>query len=70
MLFYIKAKVTLRVQGISGPWERVIAWLVNTPSGTVNEAKQKYEEQVKRDFAHMLFSSANFEYLEVTGEIK
>jgi hypothetical protein len=35
-----------------------------------SEAKQKYEAQVKRDFAHMSFSEISFEYTMVAGEIK
>jgi hypothetical protein len=68
MLFYLRANTTLRVQGISGPFLRTIGWLVNADN--VNQAKAKFEEQVKKDFAHMHFSESHFEYVEVTGEIK
>ena len=68
MLFYIKAEVTMRVFGISGPFVRTVSWLVN--GANIVEAKQKYEAQVKRDFAHMQFETAEFEYKELTGEIK
>ena len=58
----------MRVQGISGPFLKTITWLVN--AADPNQAKAKYEEQVKRDHAHMLFSQIQFEYLEIAGEIK
>ena len=68
MLFYVKANVTLRIQGISGPFIQMVSWLVNADNHI--QAKIKYEEQVRRDFAHMNFSGISFEYLEVAGEIK
>jgi len=68
MLFYIRANVTLKVRGISGEFHRTIGWLVNAVDH--NHAREKFEAQVKKDFAHMQFEQASFEYLEVAGEIK
>lgn len=67
MLFYIRANVSLKVDGISGPFIRPISWLVNADNHIL--AKQKFENQVKKDFAHMQFRSAEFEYTEIAGEI-
>jgi len=68
MLYLLKANVTMKVQGISGPFLKTVTWLVNAENP--NQAKFKYEEQVKRDHAHMHFSDIAFEYLEFAGEIK
>ena len=68
MLYYLRANVTLRVAGISGPFTRTVSWLVN--AANPNQAKSKYEEQVKKDFTHMQFNDIAFEYTEFAGEIK
>jgi hypothetical protein len=68
MLYYLRANVTLRVAGISGPFVRTISWLVNADNP--DQAKWKYERQVKRDFTHMQFSDVAFEYIEFAGEIE
>jgi hypothetical protein len=68
MLFYLKANVTMRVAGISGPFVRTVSWLVNAENP--DHAKFKYETQVKKDFAHMQLSHIEFEYTEFAGEIK
>jgi hypothetical protein len=68
MLFYIKAKVSIRVAGISGPFERSHSALVN--ANNVTEAKQKFEVVVKRENSNMQAQSFNFEYVEIAGEIK
>lgn len=68
MLFYIKAKVSIRVTGISGPFEKNSSALVNAT--TVSEAKTKFENNVKRENANMQAQSFNFEYTEIAGEIK
>jgi hypothetical protein len=67
MLFYIEAKIVIRVQGISGPFEEVIVWLVNAP--TLPVAKAKFEAQVRRDKARMEAQSFTFEYLKTAGTI-
>jgi len=43
-LYTLKAKVSLRVDGISGPFEKVHAWHVNANS--IEEAKSKFEARV------------------------
>lgn len=68
MMFYIKSIVTIRIGGISGPFIQTVSWLVNAED--VNQARQKYESKVKRDYSHMNFSSINFEYTEVAGTIQ
>ena len=68
MLFYIKAKVSIRVAGISGPFQRECSALVN--ANVVTEAKQKFENVVKHDNSNMQAQSFNFEYVEVASEIK
>lgn len=68
MLYYLRANVSLRVAGISGPFLKTISWLVN--ANNPSEARAKFENQVYRDFAHMQFNDAQFEYTEFAGEIK
>ena len=68
MLFYIKAKVSIRVAGISGPFVRECSALPN--ANNVAEAKQKFETQVRNDNSNMQAQSFNFEYIEVASEIK
>ena len=67
MKFYIKAKVTVRVFGISGPFEYIASYLVN--DNTVEHAKIKFEDQVKWDNRTKEADSFKFEYLEVASEI-
>ena len=67
MLYYIEAKVSIKVAGISGPWDKTPTYLVNAPS--VSVAKQKFEDQVRRDNANMEAQSFKFEYLKIAGEI-
>ena len=68
MLFYIKAKVSIRVDGISGPFEKPSSALVNAIDK--GEAKQKFENVVRLENANMQAKSFQFEYLEFAGEIK
>ncbi len=67
MLFYIKANVTIRVQGISGPWLKTLSYLVNAPNRDV--AREKFETRVKQNNANMAFETIQFEYMEVAEEI-
>lgn len=67
-LYTLKAKVILRVDGISGPFERIVTWHVNATN--VDEAKAKYEERVSQSEKHVGFRSIAFEYIEIIGEIK
>ena len=68
MLFLLEAKVSIRVAGISAPFMHNITWLVNANHSS--EAKQKFEKQVRNDFAHMLPQSVDCEFTKVAGEIK
>ena len=67
MLHYLEAKVSIKVDGISGPFEQTITWLVNAKN--MSEAKSIYENRVRADFSHMQAQSFRFEYLKVAGEI-
>jgi hypothetical protein len=66
-MFYIRAKISARVFGISGPFEKVVSYLVSAPDPT--QAQKIYETQVKQDFAHMHPESLNYEYQEVAPQI-
>jgi len=68
MLYYIEAKVSMKVAGISGPFEEIVTWLVNNVPN-VAYAKQKYESQVRRDFAHIQAQSFEFKYIKIAGEL-
>ena len=67
MKYYIKAKVSMRVAGISGPFEYTASYLVN--DSTVDHAKLKFENQVRQDNRSKEAYSFSFEYLEVASEI-
>ena len=67
-LYTLKAKVTLRVDGISGPFEQVRAWHVN--ANNLSEAKTKFEEHISQSEKHVGYQNIKFEYLEIIGEIK
>ena len=67
-MFYIKAKITLKVAGISGPFSQIISALVHGVSTT--DAQSKFEAFAKQKFAHMHAQDVQFEYIEVAGEIK
>lgn len=69
MLFYIKSIVSIRVRGISGPFEKTVSFLVDN-AADVNHAKSKYETQIKKDFAYMQGESYQFQYLEIAPTIK
>jgi hypothetical protein len=67
MKFYIKAKVTVRVFGISGPFEYTASYLVN--DSTLEHAKLKFEDRVRWDNRTKEADSFHFEYLELASEI-
>jgi hypothetical protein len=67
MLYYIEAKVIIKVFGISGPWEKIIGYLVDAPN--VQTAKQKYTSQVKKDNSNMEAESFTFDYLKIAPTI-
>ena len=66
-LFYIKAKATVRVAGISGPFEKTTSHLV--PANSLDEARIKFEKHVSATHANMQYQSIKFEYLEVATQI-
>ena len=68
MLYLLEANVSIRVAGISAPFMHNITWLVNGRNSA--EAKQKFENRVRNDFAHMMPQSISFEWIKVAGEIK
>jgi hypothetical protein len=67
-LFLIEAKVTIRVRGIAGPFIEPVGYLVNAEND--RQARQKFEERVKHDFAHMQAETFHFEYQKMITEIK
>jgi hypothetical protein len=68
-MYYIKAKMSIRVPGISGPFEDNVTWLVHAP--TLAIAKQKFESRVKQDNQNYGVEAAfTFTYLEIAGELK
>jgi hypothetical protein len=67
MYFYLKAKVSIRVFGISGASQEGVSAL--TKAANVTMAKQKFEAYCRQKFAHMQFEGIHFEYIEVAAEI-
>lgn len=67
MLYWIQAKIQIKVYGISGPFEETITKMVQANS--TNEAKAKYEQHVRKMFAHMQGESFNFQYLIIADTI-
>ena len=68
MLFLIEAKITIRVPGVSGPFEPVCNYLVNAPN--VDAAINKFEARVRQD--KQSFGPGNsftFNYLKIVSEI-
>jgi hypothetical protein len=66
-LYLLKAKVTKRVFGISGPFQSTESKLVH--ANNVPEAKGKFEINVRAKAANMQCDSIEFEYLEIIDEI-
>jgi hypothetical protein len=67
MLYYIEAKVSVKVAGISGPFIQSVTWLVNANS--LEEAQQKYERRVWQDNVKAMPESVKFEYVKLAGEL-
>jgi len=67
-MYYIKAKVIVRVAGISGPFEEIRSALVHGIN--TFQAKEKFEFHARSQSAHMMPESMTFEYLEIAGEIR
>lgn len=70
MLYYIKAKVVVKVFGISGDFTQTISKLVHAPNTAM--AKTRYEQAVKNlsEIIRMQGENITFEYLEVADEIQ
>jgi hypothetical protein len=67
MLFYIKAKVSISVRGISGESQEGVSRLVNADNR--NRAKEIFEDHCRESFKNMAFDRMRFEYLEIAHEI-
>lgn len=66
-LFYIKAKVSISVFGISGESQEGVSRLVN--ANDERDAVVKFENHCKLKFAKMQFEKIRFEYLEIAPSI-
>jgi phage replication-related protein YjqB (UPF0714/DUF867 family) len=67
LLYYIKAKVSIGVFGISGKSQEGVSALIRAVDNKT--AKEKFEYYCKRKFKNMHFESMDFEYLEIAPEI-
>lgn len=67
MLFYIKAKVSIKVAGISGFSQEGVSRLVRGDNEI--QARQKFEDHCKILFSNMEPEKVLFEYLEIAREI-
>jgi hypothetical protein len=66
-LYYIKAKVSVYVRGISGASQEGISRLLDAPN--IRVAKQIFEAYCQDHFAKMEFEKLSFEYLEIAEKI-
>ena len=67
MLFYIKAKVSIKVYGISGDSKEGVSKLVNANSE--QEALDKFKNFCAKKFTKMEPEKISYEWLEIAGEI-
>lgn len=67
MLYYIKAKIAVRVRGISGAFNETRSHLVH--ANDPKEAQNKFEAKIRRDKANAAPEDINFEYTEIATEI-
>jgi hypothetical protein len=67
ILFYIKAKVSITIRGISGASQEGVSRLVRSSDPTT--AKQIFENYCRRFFSKLEFENMSFEYLEIAYEI-
>ena len=67
MLYYIEAKISVKVSGISGPFITNTTWLVNAPH--LDEAKRKFEQRVHQDNQRAMPEAIQFDYIKLAGEI-
>jgi hypothetical protein len=67
MLYFIQAKVRIRVFGIAVPFDETITKLVE--ANRTKEATSKYESHVRQMFAHMNGESFEFQYLIIADTV-
>ena len=67
MLFYIEAKVSVKIAGISGLFQEVYVKLVHANS--INDAKSKFESHIRSIKAHTMPEKLTFEYLKLGDEL-
>ena len=67
-IYLLKAKVTKRIFGISGPFLSIEGKLVH--ASNVQEAKRKFEAYIRSSSANMQCESINFEYVEIIDELR
>ena len=67
ILFYIKAKVSIYVRGISGSSQEGVSRLLDAPNRSA--AKQIFEAYCRDYFAKMEFENLTYEYLEIAPKI-
>ena len=66
-LFYMKAKVKIRVAGISGESQEGISGLLRAENR--NDAKTKFRKYCERTFGRMDPVGIDIEYIEIAEEI-
>lgn len=66
-LYYIKAKVIIRMENIHGPYEETVSHLVTAAS--VSHAKEIYERHVSSTKNHLEINRISFDYLEIATSI-
>ena len=67
-MYYIKAKVSVKVFGISGASQEGVSRLVNATSE--REAINKFEAHCRQKFAKMEPEHISYEYLEIATPIQ
>jgi len=67
-LYLLRAKITKRIFGISGPFLSTEGKLVHAVN--LAEAKSKFERAIRTQAANMECQSIDFEYIEIIDEIK
>lgn len=67
MMFYIEAKVSAKIAGISGPFQETYVKLVHGTN--INLAKFKFENHIRQLKAHTMPESLTFEYLKLGDEL-
>jgi len=67
MIYYIEAKISAKIAGISGPFQEVYIKLVH--ANNINEAKHKFENYIQKVKAHTMPEKITFEYLKIGDEL-